>query len=144
MTNVSVRLLLLLQLLLLPRTSLLERWRLGTLCICLTKNIFAFESIAAHLMQEIQFLEFMGGSNSTHAHLICMRFIWINMVLPIECASRRQCIWWVLYWALSGYNHRNLHLGMAVARLTYFVHEIDLCEIFECAALKFTKVAVYS
>ena len=34
-------------------------------------------------MQEIQFLEFMGGSNLMHAHsnyLICMRFIRINAV----------------------------------------------------------------
>ena len=37
----------------------------------------------SNLTQEIQFLEFMGGSNSVHAHsnyLICMRFIQINTV----------------------------------------------------------------
>ena len=39
-------------------------------------------------MQEIQFLEFMGGSNSMHAHsnyLICMHFFFqINAVYSIQ------------------------------------------------------------
>ena len=44
--------------------------------LCVTKNY--------NLTQEIQFLEFMGGSNLTHAHsnyLICMHFIRINTVI---------------------------------------------------------------
>ena len=56
----------------LPRTSLLVRWRPGALCISVWPKNFMFQSIAAHdliyWMQEIQFLELMGGSNSTHAH----------------------------------------------------------------------------
>ena len=44
-------------------------------------------------MQEIQFLEFMGGSNSTHAYsnyLICMRFIQISTVASCY-GTIRQC-----------------------------------------------------
>ena len=44
-------------------------------------------------MQEIQFLEFMGGSNSTHArsnYLICMRFNRISTVVYfIQCTLSR-------------------------------------------------------
>ena len=62
------------------RTSLLERWRPGTLHISVwPKNfrVWIYCSAWSNLTQEIQFLEFIGGSNSTHAHLnylICMCF----------------------------------------------------------------------
>ena len=62
----------------------------NSLHFCLTKTFFAFESIAAH--DEIQFLEFMGGSNSTHAHsnyLICMRFIRISTV--VKMSNPKMC-----------------------------------------------------
>ena len=90
-----LRLLLLLQLLYcLPRTLLLERWRTGTCCISVWPNHC---SAWSNLMQKIQFLEFMGGSNSTHTHsnyLICMHFIWINTV-----HSSHACTCEYLGWA---------------------------------------------
>ena len=79
-TLAFLRLLLLLQLLLSTKNLTSRNWRPGTPCILLDKN--TFESITAH-DQEFQFLKFMGGSNSTHAHsnhLICMHFIWITTV----------------------------------------------------------------
>ena len=44
----------------------------------------------SNLMQEIQFLEFRGGSNSTHAHsnyLICMRLIWYSYFMTNACSK---------------------------------------------------------
>ena len=78
-TMAFVRLLLLLQLLLSTKNLTFRELKArNSLHFCLAKKYFTFESIAAHdLTQEIQFLEFIGGSNPTHAHsnyLICMCF----------------------------------------------------------------------
>ena len=77
----------------LPRTSLLENWRPGTACISIWPPkflcIWIHCSPWSNLTQEIQFLEFTGGSNSTHAHsnyLICMHFI-INTACTILSSS---------------------------------------------------------
>ena len=79
-----VRLLLLLQLLL-STNSLTSREVMArnTLHFCL--NFRVWRSAWSNLTQEIQFLEFLGWSNSTHSHshyLICMHFIGISTVPP--------------------------------------------------------------
>ena len=46
-------------------------------------------------MQEIQFLEFMGGFNFSHAHsnyLICMHFVRINTVLRLKLLKPLSCL----------------------------------------------------
>ena len=47
----------------------------SSLHFCLTKKIWIHCSAWSNLTQEIQFLEFTGGSNSTHAHSNYLRFI---------------------------------------------------------------------
>ena len=86
-TMAFVWLLLLLQLLLSTNTFTSREVKArNSLHFCLSKKKFAFEPIAwSNLTQEIQFLEFVGGSNSTHSYsnyLICMRFIRISTVRP--------------------------------------------------------------
>ena len=70
----------------LPRTSLLCEGQELLAFLFGPKNfrVWIHCSAWSNLMQEIQFLEFMGRSNSTHArwnYLICMRFIRINWLV---------------------------------------------------------------
>ena len=62
----------------LSRNSLLENWSPGTLHFCLTKNICVWIHYNAwsSLMQEIQFLEFMGRFNLTHALSNYLIWMW--------------------------------------------------------------------
>ena len=84
---------LLLQLLLSTMNLISGELKARNSCISVWTKIFTFESIATqwfNLTQEIQFLEFMGGSNLTHAHsndLICMCFIRINTVYGVIVSS---------------------------------------------------------
>ena len=70
----------------LPRTSPLERWSQELFAFLFDQNTFCVWihcSTWSNLTHIIQFLEFMGGSNSTHAHsnyVICMRIIRRNIV----------------------------------------------------------------
>ena len=81
----------------LPRTSLLENWRPGTACISIWSpkflRIWIHCSPWSNLTQEIQFLEFTGGSNLTHAHsnyLICMRFIRMITVINVLPSTNKR------------------------------------------------------
>ena len=50
--------------------------------LCNQKLLYIWIHCSAwsNLMQEVQFLEFMGGSNLMHAHSNYLICIWINMV----------------------------------------------------------------
>ena len=69
----------------LPRTSFLEEKARNSSISVWPRNfpLWIHCNTWSNLTQEIQFLEFMGGSNLTYAHsnyLICMHFIQINTV----------------------------------------------------------------
>ena len=106
-TMAFVRLLLLLQLLLSTKTFTSREVKArNSFHFCLSKKkirVLSHCSTWSNLTQEIQFLEFVGGSNSTHSYSnysICMCFIRIStvkaMVKKLIASQARPPLNWLL------------------------------------------------